>query len=122
MGGVLLAFVVRDIGIFIVLFAGSKSIDFSWGCVPERLVFCTCESRLSGRFSRDGVFLPILLEFSGCLLAVFGVVGGADVAGGVCGAEPKKKHDHSCVFGRCKIITYRKDINCTIRKHKKLQK
>ena len=42
--------------------------------VPKKLVFYTCESRLSRRFSRNRVFLPILLEFSRYLLPVFYVM------------------------------------------------
>ena len=70
----LLAYMMKDIEIFIMLFTGSKNIDFSWRYVPKKLVFYTCESRLSRRFSRNRVFLPILLEFSRYLLAVFDVI------------------------------------------------
>ena len=42
--------------------------------VPKKLVFYTCESRLSMRFSRNRVFFTILLEFSRYLLAVFDVM------------------------------------------------
>ena len=36
-----------------MLFTGSQNIDFSRRYVPMKLVFYTCESRLSRRFSRN---------------------------------------------------------------------
>ena len=49
----LLAYMMKDIEIFIMLFTGWKNIDFSRRYVPKKLVFYTCESRLSRRFSRN---------------------------------------------------------------------
>ena len=46
-------FLIEGIAIFIMLFTGSKNIDFSRRYVPKKLVFYTCESRLSRRFSRN---------------------------------------------------------------------
>ena len=41
---------MKGIEIFIMLFTGSKNIDFSWRYVPKKLVFYAYESRHSRRF------------------------------------------------------------------------